>query len=230
MFQINTGAITWPTISSMASSNSTPPPAASPGPGTTARTRQAILDAAITALSADHAASLADIAKAAGVGRSTLHRYFPDRTALLRALIDEAVGKIKTALEDAALHEGTPDEAFRRMITALFDFSTHLLFLFNETPDELWEMTGWEEAHSPMVGLFIRGQQQGAFDPSMTGEWFVRTLWYMMSAGWEAMQEECLPRYQAAERVYRTMRFGMSAPPGPEGAAATPDTGAAPAG
>ncbi|MDQ3577436.1 MAG: TetR/AcrR family transcriptional regulator, partial [Actinomycetota bacterium] len=45
--------------------------------GARARTRRAILDAAISVLSRNPAASLAEVAEAAQVGRTTVHRYFP---------------------------------------------------------------------------------------------------------------------------------------------------------
>ena len=54
---------------------------------TKVRTRRAILDAAVGALARDASASLAEVASAAGVGRTTVHRYFPERADLLRALI-----------------------------------------------------------------------------------------------------------------------------------------------
>ena len=58
--------------------------------GTRGRTRKAILDAAIRVLAADPSASLGQIADAADVGRTTLHRYFPDRAELLAAVMQEA--------------------------------------------------------------------------------------------------------------------------------------------
>ncbi|WP_159149695.1 TetR family transcriptional regulator, partial [Dietzia lutea] len=47
--------------------------------GARARTRSAILDAAVEVLAEDRQASMADIATAAQVGRTTVHRYFPER-------------------------------------------------------------------------------------------------------------------------------------------------------
>ncbi|WP_155925511.1 TetR/AcrR family transcriptional regulator [Mycolicibacterium sp. CBMA 234] len=42
-------------------------------------------------LADDRAATLPDIAKAANVGRATLHRHFTDRDTLVRAAIQDAV-------------------------------------------------------------------------------------------------------------------------------------------
>jgi serine phosphatase RsbU (regulator of sigma subunit) len=53
--------------------------------------REAILVAA-AALAGDRRMSMAEVAAAAGVGRSTLYRHFPSRTALQRALAERALG------------------------------------------------------------------------------------------------------------------------------------------
>jgi AcrR family transcriptional regulator len=54
------------------------------------RTREAILDAAHAALVRDHRTTVQEIAEAAGVGRSTIYRYFPTRDELEQALSERA--------------------------------------------------------------------------------------------------------------------------------------------
>jgi AcrR family transcriptional regulator len=231
------------TIPHMASSTS-PTSAASPlpaGPGATARTRRAILDAAVNAYAADRGAPLGDIARAAGVGRSTLHRYFADRSALVHALVEDAVTATERCLSEAALDQDSPAEAFQRLVHALFELGPRLNFLFNETTgaEELWEGTRWEEVHQPVGALFVRGQAAGAFDPGIDADWFIRTLWYLLAAGWEATQEGAFPKHRAIALVTRTLRHGLFAPgaaatsespgsPGPPGSSAAPDAPDAP--
>lgn len=65
--------------------------------GTRVRTRRAILDAAVSALTRNPQAALADIALVANVGRSTVHRYFPERSDLLAAIGTDATEKIAAA-------------------------------------------------------------------------------------------------------------------------------------
>ena len=207
------------TIPHMASATSatgaTPPPSPAPaGSGTTARTRRAILDAAVHAYAADRGAPLGDIAKAAGVGRSTLHRYFADRSALVRALVEDAVTAVERCFAEAALDQDSPAEAFQRLVPALFELGPRLNFLFNETTgsEELWEETRWEQVHAPVGALFVRGQRAGVLDPEIDAEWFVRTLWYLMAAGWEAAQEGAFPKHRAIALVTRTLRHGLFVP------------------
>ncbi|MDB1089748.1 TetR/AcrR family transcriptional regulator [Streptomyces sp. ACA25] len=183
-------------------------------PGTTPRTRRAILDAAITVYAQDRAASLREIAEAAEVSRSTLHRYFADRSALVDALADDAMLATRQALVDAALDEDTPAEAFRRLVRTFFDLGPRMDFLFGETqlPDDKWQEGEWEAAHAPVGALFLRGQEAGVFDRGIDADWFVRTIWYLTSAGWEAVGEGIMSKHQAAERVIRTLERGLLAP------------------
>jgi AcrR family transcriptional regulator len=80
------------------------------------RTVQAILEAAEQVLSSDPAASMEQIAEQAGVARTTVHRRFATREALIDALAASAVQQIEQAVAAArprtapplvALHQGT---------------------------------------------------------------------------------------------------------------------------
>src|SRR5919112_916010 len=83
--------------------------------GVRSRTRRAILGAAASVLARDRSATLANIAEAAEVGRSTLHRYFPDREGLLEAVVEDSLETLDRAVAEAALDQGPPLEAMRRL-------------------------------------------------------------------------------------------------------------------
>ena len=68
---------------------------------TRTRTRNAILEAALAVLTENAGASLGDVADAAKVARSTLHRYFPERTNLVAALNQFAEEQIAAATKRA---------------------------------------------------------------------------------------------------------------------------------
>jgi AcrR family transcriptional regulator len=67
------------------------------------RTRRAILDAAGELLQVDQEASHADVARAAGVGRASVYRHFPERSDLVAALLGEMLGRLERV---AAAHGG----------------------------------------------------------------------------------------------------------------------------
>src|SRR5687768_6419137 len=101
-------------------------------PGPQARTRRAILDAAVRTLSADFGASLADIAAEAGVGRTTLHRYFPERADLLNAIAADALERSIAAAQRARVDEGSGAEALQRFCEEQFELGDTLMVIVNE--------------------------------------------------------------------------------------------------
>ena len=82
---------------------------------TRTRTRQAILAAAVTVFARDPSAALGEVAAAAGVGRTTLHRYFPERSDLLSALATHLLEAVAAAMERAAPALGPAPEALGRV-------------------------------------------------------------------------------------------------------------------
>jgi len=70
------------------------------------RSVRAILEAAERVLSANPGASMEQIATAAGVARTTIHRRFAHRQALVEALASSAARQLAQAVED-----GRPDTA-----------------------------------------------------------------------------------------------------------------------
>jgi AcrR family transcriptional regulator len=68
------------------------------------RTRRAILDSANDLFQVDQEASHAEIARAAGVGRASVYRHFPERQDIVVALLDEMIDR----LEEIAAAQGGP--------------------------------------------------------------------------------------------------------------------------
>lgn len=81
------------------------------------RSIRSILEAAERVLSADPAASLEQVAEAAGVARTTIHRRFANRQALLDAMAVTATRQLSEAIE-AGRPETAPPLVALHQITA----------------------------------------------------------------------------------------------------------------
>jgi len=155
--------------------------------GTRARTRRAILEAAITVWGRDPGASLADIAAAAQVGRTTLHRYFPERSDLSVALGLEVVARIHAAAQRARLAEDPAAEALGRLCQEYFELADALAIMFNGSQlvdDDTWAAAGCSADLLPVVE---RGHADGSVDSELTPVWVENLLWALLYASWAHM-------------------------------------------
>lgn len=162
----------------------TSPPTAETG--TRARTRRAILDAAVTTLSHDPTASLGEIATAAGVGRTTVHRYFQERVDLLNAIGTLALERIEAATFRARPTEDSPPDVLRRLCQEYFELGDILMLVFNN-PHQL-DDPAWEEetvSDRAFVELVERGHADGSLDPELDADWVAQLMWANMYTAWE---------------------------------------------
>jgi AcrR family transcriptional regulator len=189
--------------------------AVAPESGARGRTRRAIVQAAVSVLGGDRTATLADIAEAADVGRSTLHRYFPDREDLISAVIEDSFRAIEQAVLDAALDEGPPLAAMRRLVEAMVGTGDRLLFLFGDPRTlEGVERDAQEPVPRPVIDLIARGQAEGVFDPQVSSEWIEQVLWALVYTGCEAVGKGLLPRHGVTSTVIRSFENGIHVPRG----------------
>ena len=86
------------------------------------RNREAILAAALVALTESPDASLNAIAKRAGVANATLYRHFPTREELVLATYQREVGKLVDAAE-VLIREQVPIEALRSWVERLAGYA-----------------------------------------------------------------------------------------------------------
>ena len=82
------------------------------------RNRDAILAAALEALTESSDASLNEIARRAGVANATLYRHFPTREGLVLATYEREVGQVAAAA-DELLAELAPLDALRSWVARL---------------------------------------------------------------------------------------------------------------
>lgn len=130
-----------------------------------------ILDRAAAVL-AEHGAtvSMAEIAKAAGIGRATLYRHFPNREALLQAMAETAVEDLGDRLAEAHLGQVPVREAIARVCRAFVTTGGKYIALRYTghkpaDPDAVDRRIG-----APLRTLLQRGAEEGALRSDLTPE------------------------------------------------------------
>ncbi len=137
------------------------------------RARTAILDAAATILAErGEAANLGDVAQAAGVARSTLYRYFPNRDALVTALAETGAREVESRLREVADDSTPVPEALARLTRALLAVGTKYVALAALRPKPDDSVDG--ELTSHIVQLFRRGIDDGTLRNNLDPEALAR--------------------------------------------------------
>jgi TetR/AcrR family transcriptional repressor of lfrA len=179
--------------------------------GVRSRTRTAILDAASTVLATNPAASLGDIATAAGVGRSTLHRYFAERSQLLRALAIHVHALCNAAIERAEPTCGPPLVALRRVVETQLDLGPIVPFIYNEPtimadPEMAAHLDTGDEV---IVELLNRAS---ARPPSGPADWPRLAFWALLDAGYTAVRNNTAPRVEIVDAIMTALTSGIISP------------------
>lgn len=180
--------------------------------GVRARTRRAILDAAIDTLARQPNASLGDIATAANVGRTTVHRYFPERSVLIDAISADALEKVTLGTARARIDEGSAATALTRLCQEYFEFSDVFMLLF--TMPGLLTREEWHEESDDdrmLLRLIERGHREGTIDPDMSPEWVQQLLWSLLYTAWELVRGESMPKHDALTLCLRTLTKAIAA-------------------
>jgi TetR/AcrR family transcriptional regulator, mexCD-oprJ operon repressor len=152
--------------------------------------REQVLRTAAAVLSRKATATMDEVARAAGIGRATLHRHFAGRDALVRALEDLGLAEFDAAIEAARLGEGSAPDALRRLVTETESSAGLLAFLFTE--NQLFEgetvNEGWARQDARVAALFQRGQEEGDFRIDLTAAWLTEVLYGLVGSGAWAVQ------------------------------------------
>jgi AcrR family transcriptional regulator len=174
----------------------------------------AILEAGTRLLSADPAASVAEIAKAAGVGRVTLYGHFPSREALVDAVLDHAVGTADAVLEDPAIDTAPAPEAMTELLHSSWEILDRHRRLFLAA-DRVLPTERIREHHDRPLRrvkrLIARGQDDGDFRTDLPLPWLVTAFFSIIHS---AAQEREAGRLAAdeVEQVLVTTMLSLLSP------------------
>lgn len=175
--------------------------------------RAKLIAAATRTWSGDPSASLDVIAAEAGVGRATLHRYFPSRTDLLLAAAMEGLAALEAALDLARLPDLSHHDALVTVVEILVQSGDRLHFTLLAG-----ELLGDPDVAAAETRLNARLQlvldaavAAGVLRSDVPKAWRFRAIEALVYAAWTAVANGELAPRDAPALVYDTLIRGLGA-------------------
>nr|CTQ88894.1 Transcriptional regulator, TetR family [Kibdelosporangium sp. MJ126-NF4] len=164
-------------------------------------------------LLAHPSASLGDVAKAAGVSRTTLHKRYATRHDLLVALSHDAYDRVEKAIAGAELDVPGEDveAALERAIAGLIPLGPRIEFMYRQIGlDDVPDLVArYEQTGEPLLRLIRRGQDAGILRKDMPDWWILATLDAQFYSAWEAVSAGRLAPLDAPGLVMKTVMRGV---------------------
>lgn len=184
----------------------------SPAPSTDVFT-DAVAAAAARHLALAPAASMQDLAQAAGVSRATLFRRFPSRAALVAELCQAAAHAYVRAVDGAAPEHGSPPQALARVVEALGRLAPVVGLLGLQPLGEHVEATllaRTAQTEEKLRRLVRRGQESGHFRVDVDPEWVLAMLTWLMVATADSVRLGRLTRQAAHSHLASTVTSAVT--------------------
>ena len=155
-----------------------------------------ILDAALDALTSDPEASMAEIARRAGLVRATLYVHFPTRESLIEAVTERAIAEVTQTMAAAEPDRDDPAKALQRVLTAAWRElgRFHALVGINagQPPAELRRLH--RRVFALLQPLIERGQHTGAFRPDVPATWHLSMMLAIIHTASGELHAKGLPK------------------------------------
>jgi AcrR family transcriptional regulator len=178
------------------------------------RAGPSLLDVAAEVLVADPAASLAEVAEAAGIGRTTLHKHYATRDDLLCAVGHRAIDLWEQAVAGAGGGDAA-DGGLLALTAAMIPIGPQLGFLWR-TPafDHVGELgERWQAMNSRTLAVLKRAQDLGVLAAGVPGWWLLRTFHATVYVAFESVRDGELAPLDAPDLALRTFRHGLGGGP-----------------
>lgn len=180
------------------------------------RSRESLLDAALNVLGHNPAASMTDVADAAGVGRATLYRHFASRTVLVRELARECLRRTDSNLAPVASAGLRGRPALEEVIRLIMPLARQFHFLLS-----LWSYADRDEETNAiydrqlkqLMALIEEAKAEGAVDRSVPTAWIVTSLDAQIAAAWWMISQSRFSPEEAANAVVRSLFDGVASRP-----------------
>ncbi|HYI59798.1 MAG TPA: TetR/AcrR family transcriptional regulator [Microlunatus sp.] len=175
----------------------------------TDRTRRDIVDAAVEVWALDNAASLGAVASRAGVGRTTLNRYFTGRAHLVAGVDAECRDRFVAAVARSRPAEGSGRDALLRLCTELIQLGPVLGLVFAD--NALVDPDTWFDDEEDQLGQVIgRGYADGSLAADLPPDWVGTFVWTSLFAAHLVVSTGARTWHEAAGLLTRTLTSGLA--------------------
>ncbi len=172
-------------------------------------TAAALLDTAVEVLVADPSASLAEVADAAGIGRTTLHKHYATRDDLLRAVGHRSIDRWEQLVTAASAIGGLTALA-EAMITA----GPYLAFLWRSPSfDHAEDIIARRRDVAPHVLAMLKDAQAGGLIRADVPDfWLLRTFYSIVYVAADSIDDGHLAPLAAPALIVDTLTRGLGTP------------------
>ncbi len=172
----------------------------------------AILETATRVLAASPTATLADVARAAGISRTTLFMRFATRDELLLALAVDAIDHLDAAILAAGITDASHDPvvALADLTASMMPLGARLGYLLRERSlddnEELRER--WAQIDRTITDAVRRAQAADRVRADLPALWVADAWFWLVVAAWEAVEAGRIAPVDGPRLVITTLLDG----------------------
>ncbi len=182
------------------------------------RVKRSLLDVVAEVLVADPGASLAEVAEAAGISRTTLHNHYATRNDLLCAVGNRVLDLWEEAVSKA---EDGPDGGLAALTAVLLPLCPQLMFLWRNAGLEKQPGLAdrWDAGDEGVISVMRRAEERGVLMPGLSDTWLLGSYTALLIAGSSEVLAGRLAPLDAPGRVLDMFLRGIGTRPAPNGEA-----------
>ena len=173
------------------------------------RTLAAIVEAAIRTLSTDPGATMSEVARAAGVGRATLHRHFYGKADLLGTITARCIDETNAAVLASDAPDSPAVDRLEAMLRSVIPLGDRYGFL----PFEVLQDEGLRMRHESQLdwvrSLIGELKAARAIAEDVPTSWAVAQVDEVISTAWTAVSADELSTDEAVGLALRTLLRGL---------------------
>ena len=177
---------------------------------------ESILDAATRVLAASPAATLSDVAQAAGISRTTLFTRFATREELLLALAADALDRIDAAILATGVGDAERDPviALADLTDAIMPLGARLGYLLRERSldDDAELRERWGRIDRAITDCVRRAQAAGRIRADLPALWVADGWFWLVVGAWEGIEAGRIAPVDGARLVLTTLLDGTATP------------------